>query len=133
MLADRLKRTKHSRDDGWLAEIIPMNSPDHPFHGVHSYIVSITPGRSRANHYHTKKEEWIALASGNVVLVLEDTGTKERETIVLDSQSDEYSVIHIPSFIAHSVQNPGSGEASVVVFSRTPEDTADTFPYIIEM
>jgi dTDP-4-dehydrorhamnose 3,5-epimerase-like enzyme len=131
MLTDRLKRTRHTRDDGWLAEIIPINSPDHPFHGVHSYIVSITPGRSRANHYHTKKEEWIALAAGNIVLGLVDTRTKERETIMLDSRSEEYSVIHIPPFIAHSVQNPGPGEASVVVFSGTPEDTADTFPYII--
>jgi oxalate decarboxylase/phosphoglucose isomerase-like protein (cupin superfamily) len=132
MISDLLKRTKHLRDDGWLAEIIPMNSPDHPFHGVHSYIVSIIPGRSRANHYYTKKEEWIALAAGNIVLGLEDTRTKEPETIVLDSRSDEYSVIHIPPFIAHSVKNPGPSEAGVIVFSRTPEDKVDTFPYVIE-
>jgi len=129
MLSDRLKRVKHIRDDGWLAEIIPMKNRDHPFTGVHSYVVSISPGRSRANHYHREKEEWIALAAGKILLSLEDTRTKEKESIVLDSRSDEYSVIHIPPFIAHSVKNAGTGEASIVVFSRTPEDTADTFHY----
>ena len=131
MISDRLKRTKHVRDDGWLAETISMKYGDHPFTGVHTYIVSIAPGRSRANHYHEKKEEWIALAAGRVELILEDTRTKTRETAVLDSFSGEYFVVHIPPFVAHSVRNTGDREAAVVVFSRTPEDTGDTFPYEI--
>ena len=131
MLTDRLKRMKHARDDGWLAEIIPFNGPDHPFRGVHSYVVSVAPGRSRANHYHERKEEWIALAAGKVLLFLEDTRTKERETVVLDSRSEEYVVVRIPPFVAHSVRNPGPGEAAVVVFSRTPEDPGDTVGYEI--
>jgi dTDP-4-dehydrorhamnose 3,5-epimerase-like enzyme len=131
MLSDRLKRAKHIRDDGWLAETISMNYPDHPFSGVHTYVVSIAPGRSRANHYHEKKEEWIALAAGRVDLVLEDIRTKEWETVVMDSSSEDYFVVHIPPFVAHSVRNTGDGEAAVVVFSRTPEDKEDTIAYSI--
>lgn len=131
MLTDRLTRTKHIRNDGWLAETIPMNSPDLPFSGIHSYVVSITPGRSRANHYHRKKEEWIALAAGKILLSLEDPETKENEQHTLDSSSEDYQVVHIRPFVAHSVKNIGTGEASIVVFSKTPEDPADTFPYTI--
>jgi dTDP-4-dehydrorhamnose 3,5-epimerase-like enzyme len=131
MLSERLSRTRHIRDDGWLAEIIPMDSPDTPFLGVHTYVVSITPGRSRANHYHTKKEEWIAPAAGKILLYLEDSRTKEKEILTLDSSSEDYQVIHILPFIAHSVKNAGTGEASIVVFSKTPEDKVDTFPYTI--
>ena len=131
MLSDRLKRAKHVREDGWLAETIPMNTPDLPFSGIHSYVVSIKPGRSRANHYHLKKEEWIALAAGKILISLEDTRTKEKERLMLDTLSEDFQVVHIPPFIAHSVKNIGTGEAGIVVFSKTPEDKADTFPYTI--
>ena len=109
-----------------------MNSADSPFSGVHSYVISITPGRSRANHYYLKKEGWIALAVGKILISLEDTRTEEKERIMLDILSEDFQVIHIPPFIAHSVKNIGTGEASIMVFSKTPEDKADTFPYMIE-
>ena len=132
MKVTRLSRKKHMRDDGWLAELISMVYSDHPFAGVHTYVVSISVGRSRANHYHGKKEEWIALTAGIVALHLVDTKTGERESIVLDSRSADYGLIYIPPFIAHSIQNTGKGEAAVVVFSRTPEDPADTIPFNFE-
>jgi oxalate decarboxylase/phosphoglucose isomerase-like protein (cupin superfamily) len=127
-----LSRQKHVRDDGWLAELISMVYPDHPFSGVHTYVVSITPGRTRANHYHKKKEEWLALAAGTVTLHLVDTRTGEHRVINLESQSADYGLIYIPPFIAHSLKNTGTGEAAVIVFSRTPEDTADTIPFPFE-
>ena len=124
-----LSRLKHVRDDGWLSELISMKYVDTPFAGIHSYVVSITPGRSRANHYHRIKEEWIALAAGIVALTLVDTGTGERESIVLDARSDDYGLISISPCIAHSIKNIGTGEAAVIVFSRTPEDPTDTIPF----
>jgi oxalate decarboxylase/phosphoglucose isomerase-like protein (cupin superfamily) len=129
MKITRLPRQKHVRDDGWLAELISMKYADHPFSGIHSYVVSIAPGRSRANHYHRKKEEWIAPAAGTGMLLLEDTKTGERESILFDSRSDRYELIAIPPFLAHSLKNTGDGEAAVVVFSKTPEDPEDTIPF----
>lgn len=129
MNVDRLRREKHVRDDGWLAELISMNYPDHPFCGIHSYVVSVSPGRSRANHYHRKKEEWIAPVAGSLSLLLQDPETREREEILLDTRSPDYLLVHIPPPIAHAVRNAGPGEAAVIVFSRTPEDPEDTIPF----
>jgi dTDP-4-dehydrorhamnose 3,5-epimerase-like enzyme len=125
----RLPRKKHVREDGWLAELISMKYQDHPFLGVHSYVVSIAPERSRANHYHREKKEWIAPAAGTVMLLLEDIRTGERQSVLLDTRSDEYGLICIPPSIAHAVRNTGEGEAAVIVFSKTPEETEDTIPF----
>jgi len=125
----RLPRQKHVRDDGWLAELVSMKYADHPFTGIHSYVVSIAPGRSRANHFHRKKEEWIAPAAGAVTLLFEDTKNGERESILLDTRSDNYDMIFIPPFIAHAVRNTGEEEAAIVVFSKSPEDPEDTIPF----
>ena len=106
-----------------------MNYMDTPFTGIHSYVVSVSPGRSRANHYHEKKEEWIALAAGTAALHLVDIKKGERESMVLDTRSADYGLIYISPFIAHSIENVGNGEAAVIVFSRTPEDPSDTIPF----
>jgi len=129
MHVTRLPRQKHIRDDGWLAELISMKYTDHPFCGIHAYIVSIRSGKSRANHFHRNKEEWIAPAAGTVTLLLEDTETGERESILMDTRSDKYGLVYIPPSIAHSVKNESNDEAAVVVFSKTPEDPEDTFPF----
>ena len=75
-----LKRQKHAREDGWLCELVSEIYDDEPFTGIHSYLVSVSPGRSRANHYHRKKEEWIAITSGKIILSLEWID-KEREEV----------------------------------------------------
>ena len=129
MSVTHLPRQKHVRDDGWLAELISMKYTDHPFCGIHSYIVSIRPGKSRANHVHRKKEGWIAPAAGIVRLLLENTETGERESMVLDFRSPDYGLVCIPPSIAHSVQKTGEEDAVVIVFSRTPEDPEDTRPF----
>ena len=124
-----LPRLKHVRDDGWLAELVSMKYTDTLCTGIHSYVVSVNPGRSRANHYHEKKEEWIALAAGTAALHLVDVKTGERESMVLDTRSADYGLINVSPFIAHSIENTGNGETAVIVFSRTPEDPADTIPF----
>ncbi|MFA4861815.1 hypothetical protein [Methanoregula sp.] len=80
---------KHVRDDGWLAELVSMKYKYTPFTGIHSYVVSVSPGRSRANHYPEKKEEWIALAAGTAALHLVDIKTGVRESRVLDTRSED--------------------------------------------
>ena len=133
MIFEKLPRIKHIRDDGWLCELISMNYHDQPFSDVHSYIVSIVPHQARANHYHKKKEEWIAPAAGEIEITLEDIRSKENQKIVLDTKTKDYSIIHIPPFIAHSIKNTGDYEASIIVFSKTPEDKTDTIPYEVKV
>jgi dTDP-4-dehydrorhamnose 3,5-epimerase-like enzyme len=129
MLYERLTRSKLIRDDGWLSELISMNYKDEPFDCVHTYIVSIQPGRIRANHYHKKKEEWIAITAGKIILYLEHMHSGDEEKIILDANSEESEIIYIPPFVAHALQNVDSGKSSIIVFSKNPEDKEDTIPY----
>jgi dTDP-4-dehydrorhamnose 3,5-epimerase-like enzyme len=129
MILHRLDRIKHTRDDGWLCELVSMKYHDQPFLNIHSYIVSITPQKTRANHFHKFKEEWLCLAAGKIKIYLEDVRSHEKEITILDSDSQDYFILYIPPNIAHSIENIGNCEASVFVFSKNPEDKEDTFPY----
>ncbi|WP_342305953.1 WxcM-like domain-containing protein [Methanolobus sp. ZRKC5] len=106
-----------------------MNYEDEPFNCVHTYVVSIKPMKTRANHYHKNKEEWIALATGKIKLCLKDVDSDEYEEIILDSESSNYEVIYIPQYVAHAVKNISTCEASIIVFSKNPEEKEDTIPY----
>lgn len=129
MIYGELLRTKHTREDGWLSELISMVYPDNPFKCVHTYIVAINPGMTRARHYHRKKEEWLALTHGKIMLLLEDTRTGERDRVDLCTDDPETKIIYIPPKVAHALRNSGDHEAGVIVFSRSPEDKEDTIPY----
>jgi dTDP-4-dehydrorhamnose 3,5-epimerase-like enzyme len=133
MTYDKLKRVKHKRDDGWLSEIVSMNYEDEPFNCIHTYIVSIEPMRTRANHYHKNKEEWLALAAGKIRVDLKDVVSGKYEEVILDSKSETYEIIHIPPFVAHAVKNISNRQASVIVFSKNPEDKEDTIPYEVTL
>jgi dTDP-4-dehydrorhamnose 3,5-epimerase and related enzymes len=129
MIFKKLSRVKHEREDGWLSELVSMNYEDEPFNCIHTYLVSINPGKVRANHYHKKKEEWIAPASGKIELSLENVVSGEKEKLTLDVHIKEYEIVYIPPFVAHAVKNNWEHEASLIVFSKNPEDKEDTIPY----
>lgn len=129
MLFKEIHREKLRREDGWLSELVSMKCDDQPFTCLHSYLVSINPGMSRTNHYHLEKEEWMAIASGKIDLLLEDIRTKEKASIQLDAKSDDYRLVYIPPLVAHTLVNTAEDESSAVVFSRAPEKAGDTTPY----
>ena len=133
MIYKELYREKHIRQDGWLSELASVNYRDKPFDCLHSYLVCINPQRTRAEHYHKKKGEWLGITSGKIMLFLEDTQSKEKDNIILDMDAKGYKLIYIPPLTAHLMENIGDKEASVVIFSKTPEDLDDTIPYKIEM
>lgn len=125
----RLYRVKHTREDGWLSELVSMNYGDEPFDCVHTYLVSVNPGKVRANHYHKKKEEWIAITAGKIALFLKDVVSGEVDMVIMDTNSEKHEIIYIPPFVAHAVQNISNTEASLIVFSKSPEDKEDTIPH----
>ncbi|ODS40623.1 hypothetical protein BEH94_00245 [Candidatus Altiarchaeales archaeon WOR_SM1_SCG] len=129
MMYKKLSRKKHIREDGWLSELVSMNYDDEPFNCVHSYLVSIEADKTRAKHYHNKKEEWLCICSGKIELILEDITTNKRKTLILNSNSENYDIIYIPPGVAHAVKNISGNKASAVIFSKPPEDTDDTFGY----
>jgi dTDP-4-dehydrorhamnose 3,5-epimerase-like enzyme len=133
MLFKKLIRTKHTREDGWLSELVSMNYDDEPFNCIHTYLVSINPGMVRANHYHKIKEEWIAPASGKIELCLKNVISGEKDKLIMDTHAREYEMIYIPPFVAHAVKNNWEHEASLIVFSKNPEDKEDTIPYEVTL
>ena len=128
-----LKREKYCREDGWLSEIFSVSHKDSPFDCFHSYIVTIAQNCHRAMHYHQMKEEWLALASGRIKIILEDINTKERQVKILEENSKDYSIIYIPPKIAHVVKNIWMKDASIIVFSKTAEIPGDTIFYEMEV
>jgi dTDP-4-dehydrorhamnose 3,5-epimerase-like enzyme len=127
-----LCRTKHTRDDGWLCELVSMRYDDEPFSCVHAYAVAVAPGRSRANHYHRQKEEWFAVVSGCVEVRLRHVLSGDSACVALDCADPACRILYIPPMVAHSIHNPRSTESALVVFSKTPEDRDDTVPFDLE-
>ena len=128
-LYKKLFRKKHVRDDGWLVELVSDAYDDEPFK-FHSYLVSFQPDASRAGHYHERKKEWFCIASGRIELMVEDVKSNMREVILLESDSDEYCLVHVKPGVAHLFTNVSSKDnAGLIVFSLTPEDPDDTFKY----
>ena len=129
MIYKELFRVKHERSDGWLSELVSMEYGDEPFNCIHSYLVSIASGETRAKHYHKKKGEWLAITAGRIALFMEDVTSGEKRKVILDTGSKKYKMIYLPPFVAHAIKNIGEGEASLVVFSEVPEEPEDTIPY----
>lgn len=133
MVVSELPREKHSREDGFLCELISSKYNDSPFSCFHSYLVVIRPDKIRAMHYHKQKQEWLALTSGKIKLVLENINTKERSEIKMDIEAEKYKIIHIPSFFAHAIKNIGSSNASIVIFTEKSDNLEDTIDYQMEI
>ena len=93
------------------------------------YIVSINPGKTRANHYHQYKNEWFFLAKGQVELTLQDITTQEKSSRLLDGTKPE--LINIPPGMAHAVKNNSTDEAILVAYIDYEFDAAtpDTYSF----
>ena len=124
-----IKREKHARDDGFLVELFSEKYSD--FDAVHSYLVFVAPGKTRAGHYHKEKIEVIFPVNGKVTVLLKDTEHEERKEVILDPKNDEYSALLIPANIAHLVKNDSKENAQIVVFSDSM-DLEDTYQCEVE-
>jgi len=133
MIVSELHREKHSREDGFLCELISTKYKDSPFSCFHSYLVVIRPDKIRAMHYHKQKQEWLALTSGEIKLVLENINTKERSEIKMGIEEENYRLIYIPPFFAHAIKNIGDFDASIVIFAEKSEKIEDTIEYRMEI
>lgn len=133
MNVSELYREKHSREDGFLCELISPKYKDSPFNCFHSYLVVIRPDKIRAMHYHKNKIEWLALCAGKIKLVLENVKTNERFNIEIDIEKDNYKIIKIPPYFAHAVKNIGNYDSSIVIFTEKSEIIEDTIDYQMEI
>ncbi|MBU1165635.1 WxcM-like domain-containing protein [Candidatus Micrarchaeota archaeon] len=124
-----IKRTKHSRDDGYLVELFSKKYDD--FKAVHSYLVRVAPGKTRAGHFHKKKTEVIFPVGGEVTIILKEmenaqNQNKSAKEIILSSEKEEYSGLLVPPELWHLIENRTDKDAKIVVFSDS-FDLEDTY------
>jgi len=124
-----VEREKHAREDGYLVELFSSKYGD--FNAVHSYMVSIAAGKTRAGHFHRNKTEVIYPVNGKVTILLKDIRNEERKTVLLDSEQERYGGLLIPPNIAHLLKNDTGWPVKVVVFTDSL-DLEDTYPVWVE-
>ena len=88
--------------------------------------VELRKGGVRGNHYHMVKEEWVYVIAGELVLVVEDIGSKERATFTLKAGD----LAFVCTGIAHALEPAEAGYA--LEFSTTRFNPADIHPYRLD-
>lgn len=87
--------------------------------------IELLPGNPRGNHYHNHKPEWIYLLTGELSLVVEDIGTRKRETLTMAAGD----IVKISTGVAHALQILKSGQA--IEFSMAQFDATDIHRYVL--
>jgi len=88
-------------------------------------FVALRPQSLRGNHYHKCKREWLYLIDGELSLLLENIGSRER--IVLELHAGDLTLIE--PRIAHTLLPKQPGQA--IEFSPIRFDPADIYPYTL--
>lgn len=86
-------------------------------------VIELRPDQTRGNHYHKVKVEWVYVTAGEVLLVVEEVGSRRRESVAL--RAGDLAVIQ--TGIAHALRVTGAGEA--IEFSGARFDAADIYRY----
>lgn len=116
--APALKRLNLAQ--GQLAQLCPSGI------GFHYLAwIELKEGPVRGNHYHHHKQEWLYLIEGEVELVIEDPGSKERAVVTL--LTGDLAVIE--TGVAHALRTVRSGQG--IEFSPASFDPDDTVPYVL--
>jgi len=86
-------------------------------------FVELRAGSTRGNHFHQKKEEAVYIIRGEMVLIVQDTQTGQRDTLIL--KTGDLAVV--PARVAHAYQTTKPGDA--IEFSKAIFDAADVYRF----
>ena len=86
-------------------------------------FVELRPGGTRGNHFHQKKEEAVYVIRGEMVLIVQDVWTGERDALTLETGD----LAVVSTQIAHAYQTRRPGDA--VEFSKARFDAADVYRF----
>jgi dTDP-4-dehydrorhamnose 3,5-epimerase-like enzyme len=112
---------------GWFLKIITGKEALLPNFTGEIYIISALVNECRANHYHLQANEWFTLVQGKVEMIIEDIDSKERMTIILNSNKPK--TIFIPANVAHAFNNIGTIPYLLVTYTDKLYSPEDTVPY----
>jgi mannose-6-phosphate isomerase-like protein (cupin superfamily) len=102
-------------------ELAPFYDADEPIRYI--AFIELRKGGVRGNHYHKLKEEIIYLIQGESQLVVEDTHSKARETVLLRTGD----LVIIQPGVAHTLRTVKPGQA--IEFSKMRFDPGDIYPF----
>lgn len=125
---------------GWVYEILKFDSKENNIGQI--FLTAAYPGKTKGNHYHTRKREWFCVVSGkgemklvNVKECPADTAAgnpkKSSTTVTLDAENP--SIIEVQPYWAHSLTSVSSEPLLAVVIADevfNPDD-ADTYEYFV--
>jgi hypothetical protein len=86
-------------------------------------FVELRAGGTRGNHFHQKKAEAVYVIRGEMVLIVQDTQTGQRDSLTL--KTGDLAVVS--TRIAHAYQTTKPGDA--VEFSKARFDAADVYRF----
>lgn len=117
---------KFSDERGFLVEFVKNNElgeDDKSFGQI--YVTTINPGHVRGNHYHDKKNEYYAITSGSVLLVVEDIATKERAERTVDASGGKVFRIRVGPGFAHAIKNNSDEVITLTAYASKPYNPTD--------
>lgn len=86
-------------------------------------FIELRTGTTRGNHYHKRKAEFIYILRGSLTLLLEDVGSKERQSLAMHPGDR----VWISPGVAHTLCVADAGDA--VEFSPNQFDPEDVYRY----
>lgn len=122
-----IERKKISDLRGWFLKVINGYEDKLPDFTGEVYVISANVGECRANHYHSKANEWFTLIQGKAEMIIEDIVSKEQLMITLDSKHPQ--TVFIPSKIAHAFRNTSNEPYILVTYTDKLFDPEDTVNY----
>jgi UDP-2-acetamido-2,6-beta-L-arabino-hexul-4-ose reductase len=113
--------TLRTDDRGSLFEVVKEDK------GSQIFFSTTKPGIIRGNHYHTRKQEKFCVVKGEAAIRLRRIGTDK--IIEYKVSGDKPSIVEMPIFYTHQIENVGSGELCTLFWTNelfNPNET-DTF------
>lgn len=111
----------HSDDRGSLFEVVKQADAGQVFYST------TKPGITRGNHYHTRKQEKFCVVQGQAIIRLRRIGTDE--IIEYRVLGDKPSVVEMPIFYTHNIENVGTTDLHTLFWTNELFDPnePDTF------
>ncbi|HIL26002.1 MAG TPA: hypothetical protein EYG21_01190, partial [Nitrospinaceae bacterium] len=105
-----------SDERGWLIEVLGGKSLEVPHEFGQIHVSVAYPGKTRGNHYHTRKLEWFCVPQGKGLLLLKDLETGEEKELLMGE--DALKTVKITPGIIHAIKNIGNTNMVLIVYAN---------------
>ena len=97
--------------------------------GGQTFISTTKPGKTRGNHYHTRKIERFYVVSGKATIQLRSILSAEVHSYEVEGAVPVF--IDMPTFVSHNITNTGTTDLITAFWSNEILDLKDTDTYYL--